>query len=272
MGTIPRSADVVIGGFPCQDISVNNGKGRGVDGHRSGLYRAMVQAVSIVRPKVFVAENVRGLLMKRNEDSLRRVLDDFTSLGYSVSYKLYHAANFGVPQTRDRVFIVGTRPDVPDFRPPSETHPRNRHVTARQAIGDLADIPENDEFSHVWSRAQRSPEQGDRRLVADRPGYTVRAEHHGNTQFHYERPRRISTREAARLQSFPDDFVFAAKLRETERQVGNAVPPVLAWHLAVAVQACLQATQNLSLWPEDLLTASGLILQEQNVGRYPVPR
>lgn len=235
---LPESADVVIGGFPCQDISVN-GKGAGVDGKRSGLYRAMVEVVSRTQPKIFVAENVKGLLMKHNKGSLERVISDFKSLGYDISFQLYHAADYGVPQTRERVIIVGTRPGIPAFVPPKATHHKGTHISARAAIGDLAELPENPDLNHIWSRANKSAEQGNRRLIADRPGYTIRAECHGNIQFHYALPRRISMREAARFQSFPDNFVFDAKLRETERQVGNAVPPVLAWHIAQAVKRCL---------------------------------
>ena len=236
---LPASADVVVGGFPCQDISVN-GKGLGVDGKRSGLYRAMVEVVSRLQPKIFVAENVKGLLMKHNAESLRRVLHDFKALGYDVTYHLYHAADYGVPQTRERVMIVGTRPDVPKFIPPAPALKKSEHITAREAIDDLADRDEDAEFNHVWSRANISGEQGNRRLIADRPGYTIRAECHGNIQFHYDLPRRISMREAARFQSFPDTFKFDSKLRETERQVGNAVPPILAWHVARAVARCLK--------------------------------
>jgi DNA (cytosine-5)-methyltransferase 1 len=236
MPEMPESADVVIGGFPCQDISVN-GKGAGVDGKRSGLYRAMVEAVSRIRPKVFVAENVKGLLMRHNADSLKQVLADFRSLGYEVNYQLYHAADYGVPQTRERVFIVGTSPDVPKFSPPKPVC--GKHITAVEAIGDLESLAEDADFNHVWSLANKSAEQGNRKLKAGRPGYTIRAECHGNIQFHYALPRRISMREAARFQSFPDNFRFDAKLRETERQVGNAVPPVLAWHIAKATQSML---------------------------------
>ena len=233
----PENADVVIGGFPCQDISVN-GKGAGVDGKRSGLYRAMVEAVSRIRPKVFIAENVKGLLMKHNEKSLSRVLTDFRALGYEVSYRLYHAADYGVPQTRERVFIVGTRPDVPAFVHPEPVG--GNHISAKAAIGDLERLDMDEDFNHIWSLANKSAEQGNRKLIAERPGYTIRAECHGNIQFHYSLPRRISMREAARFQSFPDNFIFEAKLRETERQVGNAVPPVLAWHIAKAVEAVLK--------------------------------
>ena len=237
MDALPKCADVVIGGFPCQDISIN-GKMLGIGGTRSSLYTAIVEAVRRIQPKVFVAENVGGLLLKQNAASLKKILDDFNNLGYNIHYQLYLASDYGVPQTRERVFIVGTRSDMPRFIPPL---PKNEDpITAKQAIGDLEALGMNKEFSHIWSLAKASGEQGNRRLSADRPGYTIRAECHGNIQFHYSLPRRISMREAARIQSFPDSFRFQSKLRETERQIGNAVPPVLAWHVAKAVEAVME--------------------------------
>lgn len=242
MDLLPTRADVVIGGFPCQDISVNNGKGQGVLGSRSGLYRAMVEAVRRTQPKIFIAENVKGLLFKRNSPSLALVLKDFAALGYRVTFKLYNAADYGVPQTRERVMIVGTHPTISDFVPPPALYNSKDHwIDAHRALSDLETTPENLSFSHFWSKAKKSPEQGSRYLKRDRPGYTIRAECHGNIQWHYELPRRISMREAARLQSFPDEFLFHAKIRETERMVGNAVPPILAWHMAKAVLTCLES-------------------------------
>ena len=238
MDILPEQADVVIGGFPCQDISVN-GKGEGVGGKRSGLYLAMVEVIKRVKPKIFVAENVKGLLMKHHASALETVLKDFRSLGYEVSYHLYLAADYGVPQTRERVIIVGRKKDVNEYQVPAKTHDPDSYISAFSAIHDLVGLEECASFNHIWSRANRSPEQGDRRLKVDRPGYTIRAECHGNIQWHYELPRRISMREAARLQSFPDSFLFQSKLRETERQVGNAVPPVLAWHVARSVVGML---------------------------------
>lgn len=235
---LPENADVLIGGFPCQDISIN-GKGAGISGKRSSLYRAMVEAIKITRPKVFVAENVKGLLMRHNETSFSQIIKDFTSLGYDISHALYHAADYGVPQSRERVFIVGTSRSVSKFVPPSPERSKDTWMTASEAIEDLKDMEANPEFNHVWSLASKSHDQGNRRLDANKPAYTIRAECHGNIQFHYALPRRISMREAARVQTFPDDFIFDSKLRETERQVGNAVPPVLAWHIANAVSDCL---------------------------------
>ncbi|MBC8127076.1 MAG: DNA cytosine methyltransferase [Gloeobacteraceae cyanobacterium ES-bin-144] len=231
---IPKKADVLIGGFPCQDISIN-GKGVGVSGARSGLYRAMVAAVDKLRPKVFVAENVRALLMKSRSESLKQVVRDFSDLGYSLSVQLYKAVDYGVPQIRERVFIVGVPKGRPNFIPPATERNRETWMTSDEAIGDLIHLAEDPAINHVWSRANVSPEQGNRKISAGKPAHTIRAECHGNIQFHYKLPRRLSMREAARIQTFPDNFIFDSKLRETERQVGNAVPPVLAWHIANAV-------------------------------------
>jgi DNA (cytosine-5)-methyltransferase 1 len=238
LATLPSSADVIIGGFPCQDISIN-GKGLGINGKRSSLYTSMIEAIAFVKPKVFVAENVKGLLLQSRKASFDKIMEDFDSLGYNVSYALYHAADYGVPQSRERVFIVGTAKGIPTFMPPKPERTKENWMTATEAISDLESLEVDESINHVWSAANASHDQGNRRLDANRPGFTIRAECHGNIQFHYSLPRRISMREAARIQSFPDNFIFASKLRETERQVGNAVPPVLAWHIAQAIKDCL---------------------------------
>lgn len=230
--SMPSKIDAIIGGFPCQDVSIN-GKRSGLNGKRTSLYAAMVQAIADFHPRVFVAENVKGLL--QDKEAMAQVLSDFSKLGYNLSYALYLAADYGVPQMRERVFIVGTAPGIKPFRPPWPTHQRGDWITAQDAVNDLESVDESAAINHVWSRAEVSGEQGNRKLRADEPAQTIRAECHGNIQWHYKLPRRISMREAARFQSFPDDFIFAAKLRETERQVGNAVPPVMAWHVAKAV-------------------------------------
>ena len=238
INNLPQDADVIIGGFPCQDISIN-GKMLGINGKRSSLYTYIVEAVKKVHPKVFVAENVGGLFLKKNLDSFEKIMEDFGSLGYNIDCQLYHAEDYGVPQTRERVFIVGTRKELPVFIPPATTT-HNSPITVKEAISDLESREEDSAFSHIWSKANVSGEQGNRRMVADRPGYTIRAECHGNIQFHYSLPRRISMREAARIQSFPDEFLFPCGLRDTERQIGNAVPPVLGWHVANSVKNVIQ--------------------------------
>lgn len=243
LDSMPDTCDLLIGGFPCQDISIN-GKRAGISGERSGLYRAMVEAVRKTKPKMFVAENVRGLLYKYNEDSLKTVIQDFSDLGYNVSYQLYHAADYGVPQRRERVFIVGVLDGTTHFFPPKPTLNHDTWITSKQAIWDLENKEQDAEYSHIWSLARKSSDQGSRMLDPNKTSHTIRAECHGNNQFHYKLPRRISMREAARFQSFPDDFIFKARLRETERMIGNAVPPVLAWHLAKTIRGTLEDYEN----------------------------
>ena len=231
MDTLPESADVVIGGVPCQDVSIN-GQRRLEDGRRTVLYRRMIEVIERCNPRVFVAENVKGLLMSHGKPFFRQMLADFNLPSYTVDYKLYLAADYGVPQMRERVFIVGARGDIGFVHPKAS----GRRMTAQEALRDLEDAGKDASSSHIWSKARRSPEQGNRSLKADKPATTIRAEHHGNIQWHYKLDRRISLREAARLQSFPDDFAFVCAMRATERQIGNAVPPVLAWHIAKAIQ------------------------------------
>ena len=228
MPVLPKRCDILIGGFPCQDVSFN-GKRQAGKGQRTVLYRKMVEAIKLTHPVIFVAENVRGLLSCALGD---QVLSDFDLPGYSLATKVLLASSYGVPQNRERLFIVGVKGNASfKFPEPAVDVP----VSAKTAISDLENTPEDPRIKHVWSRARRSPEQGSRILKADAPATTMRAEHHGNVQWHYSLPRRISLREQARFQSFPDDFSFPCAMRETERQIGNAVPPVLAWHLAKTI-------------------------------------
>lgn len=234
LDTVPDGADVVVGGFPCQDVSINGSK-QAASGKRTILYRYMVEVIKRTQPRIFVAENVKGLLQSHSREFFVQMLAEFETTGYRVEHRLYLAADFGVPQMRERLFLVGVK-DAGEFVHPS---PGLAHVTAQEALRDLESRMETPALGHMWSKAAPSPDQGSRRLVADKPATTIRAEHHGNVQWHYKLDRRISLREAARLQSFPDAFFFDGGMRETERQIGNAVPPVLAWHIAKAVREYL---------------------------------
>lgn len=242
------SADVVVGGFPCQDFSLA-GKRKGLTVKRGQLYLSMAEVVKKVQPKIFLAENVKGLLSWENGLGIRTMISDFEELGYNVSYKLHNTADFGVPQTRQRVIIIGIRKDIGDeIIWPKETHSSDPENTGKKpwisleaAIGDL----ENDKKHFClpnsgYSKAKMFPgTQGNTITKADRPGPTMRAEHHGNIEFHYKLDRRLSAREAARVQSFPDDFAFVSSTTDAYRQVGNAVAPVFGWHLAQALKEML---------------------------------
>ncbi|MGV9001871.1 MAG: DNA cytosine methyltransferase [Candidatus Saccharimonadaceae bacterium] len=241
-------ADIVVGGFPCQDFSLA-GKRRGLTVQRGQLYLSMAKVIEQVRPKVFIAENVKGLLSWEGGLGIRTMISDFEELGYHVEYKLHNTANFGVPQARERVIIMGVRKDIGSkVIWPLETHSSTPEttglkpwVTLKDALGDIEDEKKLNCLPNPgYSKAKLFPgTQGNTTTKADKPGPTMRAEHHGNIEFHYKLPRRLAAREAARIQSFPDDFVFVSSTTDAYRQVGNAVAPVFGWHIAQALKEVL---------------------------------
>lgn len=244
---IPK-ADIVVGGFPCQDFSLA-GKRRGLTVKRGKLYQSMADVVRKVQPKIFLAENVKGLLSWEGGLGIKTMISDFEKLGYNVEYKLHNTADFGVPQIRERVIIIGIRKDVgKEIIWPKDTHSNGtkpelqRWMSLKDAISDLED--DKGHFclpNSGYSKAKLFPgTQGNTTTKADRPGPTMRAEHHGNIEFHYNKMRRLSAREAARIQSFPDDFVFVQSTTDAYRQIGNAVAPIFGWHLAQALEGMLE--------------------------------
>lgn len=236
---LPERADIVLGGFPCQDFS-HAGKRLGFDADRGNLYKAMGNTIERLRPSLFLAENVKGLLTRDGGTAIETITKDFAKLGYEVRYRLYNTAGFGVPQRRERVVIIGTRKGtLPPFDMPEPQLDESSWVSLRTAIGDLADVGEGAVPNHYWSRARRNTGQGNSVVDPDRPGPTMRAEHHGNIEYHWSAGRRLSAREAARIQSFPDDFVFYPSTSAAYKQIGNAVPPVFAWHIARHIQRFL---------------------------------
>ncbi len=237
---LPEHADIVIGGFPCQDFS-HAGKRKGFNAKRGLLYQSMCEVVRRTKPILFVAENVKGLTTMDDGRALKTIINDFEKLGYNVTYKLLTAADYGVPQIRERVIIVGTRKEsLPLFEHPKPILDKNEWVTLKEAIGDLENVPEGAVANHYWSKAKMFPgTQGNTFVSPDKPGPTMRTEHHGNIEWHWNKKRRLSAREAARIQSFPDDFVFYPSTSSAYKQIGNAVPPVLAWHVARAIEKFL---------------------------------
>lgn len=233
--------DVVLGGFPCQDFSLA-GKRRGFNSERGNLYKAMAEVVKRTRPKIFIAENVKGLLSAHNGQALKIIERDFGRLGYNISTQLYLAANFGVPQSRERVIIVGTdkKRALPKFEHIKPIVNQKNWITLKRAIGDLANKKEGSFPNHFWSKAKMFPgTQGNSVVSPNKIGPTMRSEHHGNIEWHWNRHRRLSAREAARIQSFPDNFIFRPSTSSAYKQVGNAVPPVMGWHIAKSIETFL---------------------------------
>jgi DNA (cytosine-5)-methyltransferase 1 len=236
---LPDKADIVVGGFPCQDFS-HAGKRKGFDSLRGTLYRSMMEVVKRTKPSLFIAENVKGLLTMNKGAAIRKIVKDFESLGYNVVYKLLTAADYGVPQIRERVVIVGTlKNKLPMFEHPEAILSKINWVSLKKALGDLENLKEGEAPNHFWSKAKKNKGQGNSTVSADKPGPTMRTEHHGNIEWHWNDKRRLSAREAARIQSFPDDFIFLPSTSAAYKQIGNAVPPVMGWHVARSVQQFL---------------------------------
>ena len=238
---LPKTVDVVTGGFPCQDFSLA-GKRRGFNSKRGTLYKSMIEVVKRLEPAIFLAENVKGLLSMNNGEAIKTIKNDFIAIGYNVEYKLFHVANFGIPQNRERVIIVGTsiKKGLPKFKFPEPTYAQQEWVSLGEVISDLEDEPEGKFLNHYWSKAKMfKGTQGNSTVNKDKIGPTMRAEHHGNIEWHWNKKRRLSAREAARIQTFPDDFIFYPSTSSAYKQIGNAVPPVFGWHLAKSIEKFL---------------------------------
>ncbi len=261
---IPK-CDLILGGFPCQDFSIV-WKRPGLNGERGNLYKSFLRFVDAKKPKAFVAENVKGLLSANNQQAIQTIVKDFEKIspGYIVKIKLYNFADYGVPQFRERVLIVGVRIDTSfEFHHPAATHgpkANKPYFTAGQALKGVEKVRHNNEHMGVNNKTVQMlkmiPEGGNftdvpkshalyvkgmishvyRRIHRSQPAKTIIAAGGGGTWgYHYPEPRPLTNRERARLQSFPDNFVFCGSNAEIRRQIGNAVPPKGVSELAKAL-------------------------------------
>ena len=233
--------DIIIGGPPCQPFSLR-GNQKGVQDERNG-FPAFIKAVEQIKPKLFVIENVRGLLSK-NKSYLDEIVAELKSLGYKVDYQLFNFADFGVPQKRERIVIVGHKGA---FSFPEKI---NKITTVGEAIGDLLKtIPENAKFltpameTYIAKYEEKSFCITPRDLHLDRPARTLTCRNLAGATSDMHRiklsdgkRRRITIREAARLQSFPDHYEFQGNETSIFYQIGNAVPPLFAYQLAGKVK------------------------------------
>ncbi|MEZ5299291.1 MAG: DNA cytosine methyltransferase [Verrucomicrobiales bacterium] len=262
------ACDGVIGGPPCQSWS-RSGSRRGIKDGRGQLFYEYIRVLRDKRPLFFLAENVGGILHQRHAGAWEKILETFREAGYTVRFKLLNANDFGIPQERLRVFIIGYRSDLRmrfEFPQPPEDQPKR---TLREAIGDLVHSAEpalannlslgdelpvpNHEF---WNGGFSSIFMSRNRVRGwDEPGFTVQAtgrqaqlhpqapkmprigkDEHEFVAAHRHLYRRLTIRECARLQTFPDDFVFVyRRLEHGYRMVGNAVPPLLGEVLAKVI-------------------------------------
>lgn len=252
--------DVLIGGFPCLSFSTQ-GKRLGINDDLNGrLYQKFSEYLHYFKPKVFVAENVKGILSSNKGEAVKIIKKDFESMGYSVKVYLFNFADHGVPQLRERVLFIGSRDDMKDDVLISKVE--LKHVSSSDGIDSI----KKDAYNHKKSKQRELtklrigsiPEGGNfkdlpddlkirglmsniyRRLHRDLPSYTVTASGGGGTlMYHYSEPRSLTNRERARLQSFPDDYEFKGNFSEVRRQIGNAVPPVGMYFIAKDLESYL---------------------------------
>jgi len=285
---IGRRVDVIIAGPPCQGFSLTGP--RKFDDPRNRLYLAVFEAVNRYKPKAFIVENVPGMASLYKGEIKKEIVRRFENLGYVVKDDVLCAADYGVPQLRKRLFILGVRRGIgaPDFHVPVKQP--NQYITCRQAISDLpARVPSDNEnwfgleedlyisapttdyqkimrgecntlYNHVATKHKqfvidtiaqvpegcnykslpngvgesRKFNEAWTRYHGDKPSKTIDTGHRNH--FHYEYNRVPTIRENARLQSFPDDFVFLGTRTQQNRQVGNAVPPLLGYYIGLKVK------------------------------------
>ena len=236
--------DVLIGGFPCQSFSTVNPTKDPFD-ERANLYKQMARIAKDKRPKAFIAENVKGLMTLHNGKIFKRVCETFEEAGYVLSYKLLNAADYGVPQKRERVIMVGIRKDLGlKYEFPKETN-IGKWAPLSVAVKKLEIDEKKYYFSEKAVQGMKNAKNNMKRGLwqkLDEPCLTVTS-HLAKVSINSRDPvllvdsekelyRRFTPREAARIQSFPDDFQFAGSESSAYKQIGNAVPPVLFWHIA----------------------------------------
>lgn len=246
--------DCLAFGFPCNDFSVV-GEQKGFNGKYGPLYQFGVEALKIYKPQWFLAENVGGLTSANDGSAFRVILQDLKRCGYRVYPHLYKFEEYGIPQSRHRIIIVGIREDLPYvFLPPSPKPYANIDNTCKTAI-EIPPIPENafnnerTKQSTIVTERLKHIKPGEnaftakipkelqlnvkgakisqiyKRLDPKKPAYTVTGSGGGGTHiYHYKEPRALTNRERARLQTFPDSYEFIGSKENVRKQIGMAVP------------------------------------------------
>lgn len=245
--------DVLVGGFPCQSFSTVNPTKDPFD-DRANLYKQMARIAKDKQPMAFIAENVKGLMTLHKGEIFKRVREAFEDAGYTLSYQLVNAADYGVPQKRERMILVGIRNDLQKrFVFPEKTN-EGDWVPLSVAVPKLAIDDQKYYFSKRAVEGMKNAKNNMKRGLwqkLDEPCLTITS-HLAKVSINSRDPvllvdpekelyRRFTPREAARIQSFPDSFQFAGSEADAYRQIGNAVPPVMFWHISKKLAECLDS-------------------------------
>ena len=265
-------------GFPCNDFSIV-GEKKGIKGKFGPLYRYGVEVLNHFQPKFFVAENVGGITSANEGRTFEMILEHLrkSGNGYNVTAHLYKAEQYGVPQTRHRIFIVGIDKDFDSyFRVPKPTTFDKPRTSGEALRGIAKNSPNNERTSqslvvierlnlirpgeNIWQTKLPKRLQLDvkgaklsqiyKRLDPSEPSYTITGSGGGGTHgYHWKEPRALTNRERARLQTFPDDFVFYGSKESVRKQIGMAVPVELSRVIFTAVLRTLHGIKYNSVDP-----------------------
>lgn len=244
-----RHLNIVAGGFPCQGFSMAGN--RIVDDPRNSLYKELVEIVATLQPDWVICENVKGLRSMLHGKVEEKIVADFASIGYQMNVTTLCAADYYTPQKRERVIFIGNRLGKLNYHPKPMLTP-DRYITTGQAIGDLINHPADEAFNHVptkhtaeMARRMMELEEGKslykgysdawKKCPWNEASCTIK-ENHGGVNIHPKLPRVLTAREMARLQSFPDDFIFEGKKNKQLVQIGNAVPCLLGKAIGLSVR------------------------------------
>ena len=231
-------ARILIGGFPCQDFS-SSGPKVGFASERGQLYLSMIAYMRTHKPDIVIGENVPHLASLHGGKYLDQILEDIKATGYTVIVWDLFAPLYGLSQSRRRLIIVAVRNDL--GLPPDAPQPKylSKYLPIEHAIADLVDVFDesvtNQSQYFVATRATSGGGQGDHKNKRGELAYCIRANAKARIQFHYSLDRRLTVRECARLQSFPDEFVFPFAAMSNMTQIGNAVPPILGHAIASSI-------------------------------------
>ena len=248
------NVDVIVGGFPCQGFSMAGN--RIVTDKRNTLYLDMLEIVNNIKPKVVVMENVPGLRSMLGGKVEEKIINDFEKIGYKINVTVLNAADYYTPQTRKRVIFIGNRIGKTNYHPKPILNEEN-YITTKEAISDLIKHKNDPLFNHVPTK--HSDEMKKKLLAVkegeslyknysdswkkcpwNKPSCTVK-ENHGAVNIHPKLPRVLTVRELARLQSFPDDFIFQGSKKWQLTQIGNAVPCYLGKAIGLAVEKIIKS-------------------------------
>ena len=244
---------VLSGGFPCQGFSMSGS--RIVEDARNSLYKDMLEIINELQPEFVVAENVKGLRSMLGGMVEDKIVKDIENMGYKVNVTVLNSADYYVPQKRERVIFIANRINKTNYHPEPLIKP-DSYITTKQAIEDLLMVDDDKDFNHL--RTKHSDDMK-RRLSSVLEGESLYEnysdswkkcpwndasctikENHGGVNIHPVESRVITVREMARLQSFPDDFIFKGPKSKQMVQVGNAVPPLLAKAIGLSIKKSLE--------------------------------